>query len=415
MVAQIVGGAAVRARARAAVTAVPAIYALIQGTYQAYLDRQLVLDPDVLTFQALARNMTVHSVFGGVREPLWPVLLFLPIRLLGDHSALAIRLIGVLGFVFMILAFQVLVRELYGRSWSIVAAFLLAASPWLIYQSARGLREETSAALTLLFCLGLIKPGLAGRRIVMLFALAGLSGLLRWDAMTIMLPVLAIALVLYRPHPAAWISGPAFLVLLVGPLLLANYIETGDPLYHSNVHARFYRNVEFHDQPGFVTSAEMATNSYVGPPITWTQYVFGLHSNRELLSRAVHSMKNVPITVTEFALFYPNYEHPRDLFWAILRTPQVFLPYLIYILGLVGGISFFRTRAWPIPLILAGTVLLYSPIANLIDYRLVLTVLPLLVLCDMETVRVSEKYWGPRLRAIAAAYGGQRTGGRGAT
>jgi len=396
--------AKVRAAARAALPAVPAVYALLQGGYQAYVNRMGVLDPDVLEFQSIARGMTLFTVFGGKREPLWPVLFVLPVRLLGDQSPIAIRLIGVLGFVFMIVIFQLLAQELFGRTWSIIAAFALAASPWLIFQAARGLREETSTALTLLFCLGLIKPRLTGGRFVLLFALAGLTGLLRWDAMVMMLPVLLIALIRYRPHPAAWVLGPAVVVLMVGPLMLANYIQNGDPLYHSNFHARFYRNVEFHDQPGFPTLTQMLTDGYAtGPAITWTQYVLGLHSGGELLVRAVRSVGTIPVRVANLALFYPNYEHPRGLVATVLRAPQAFLPYLLWVLGVVGGVSLLRGRAWPIPLILGGVVLTYSPIAEFVDFRLVLTVLPLLVLCDLEAIRVTQRYWGPALRAVAAA------------
>jgi 4-amino-4-deoxy-L-arabinose transferase-like glycosyltransferase len=407
MFARITNSANVRAVARAAVLALPAGYALVEGTVQAYVSRHLSLDRDVLDFQSLAHNMTPYSVFGGVREPLWPVLFVLPVRLLGDHSAIAIRLIGVLGFVFMIVAFQLLARELFGRTLSIIAALVLAASPWLIYQAARGLREETSAGLTLLLCLWLIKPELTGRRIVLLFGLAGLTGLLRWDTMVIMLPVLAIALILRRPHPAAWVAGPAVLMLLVGPLLLGNYIRNGDPLFHSNIHARFFRNIEFHDRPGFPTSAQIAADSFVGPPITWTQYVFGLHSGRELLLRAVRSVDGIPVRVVNLALFYPN--PPASGFKEmLLRAPPALLPYLIWILGIAGGIALLRTRAWPVPLILAGTVLGYSPIAGLVDFRLALTVLPLLALCAIEGIRITETFWGPPIRGIVVALGEER-------
>jgi len=387
------------ARFRPVLIALPAVYALIRGADQAYLVRGRLLDPDVLTFQNLAAEMTPQSIFGGVREPLWPLLFVVPVRMLGANSEIAIRLIGVLGFVFMIVAFQLVVRELFGRAWSIVAALLLASSPWLIYQAARGLREETSAGLVLMFCLGLMRRPVTGHRVVLLFGLAGLTGLLRWDAMMVMLPVLALAMIILRPPPIAWTAGPALLALLVAPLLIGNYVQHGDPLYGSNILAKFFRNLEFHDQPGFVTSAEMATDSYAGPPITWTQYVFGLHSLGELFSRALHAYRGVPIESTMLALFYPHLGS-RPLLVVDLHTLEMLAAWLLWFPAVIGGISLLRTRAWPIPLMLGGTILAYSPIAELIDYRLVLVVIPLLAVCVIECIRLATTYWRPAIRLV---------------
>ncbi len=349
------------ARFRPVLIALPAVYALIRGADQAYLVRGRLLDPDVLTFQNLAAEMTPQSIFGGVREPLWPLLFVVPVRMLGANSEIAIRLIGVLGFVFMIVAFQLVVRELFGRAWSIVAALLLASSPWLIYQAARGLREETSAGLVLMFCLGLMRRPVTGHRVVLLFGLAGLTGLLRWDAMMVMLPVLALAMIILRPPPIAWTAVPALLALLVAPLL--------------------------------------ATDSYAGPPITWTQYVFGLHSLGELFSRALHAYRGVPIESTMLALFYPHLGS-RPLLVVDLHTLEMLAAWLLWFPAVIGGISLLRTRAWPIPLMLGGTILAYSPIAELIDYRLVLVVIPLLAVCVIECIRLATTYWRPAIRLV---------------
>jgi len=369
----------------------PAAVALTLGTSLAIALRDRVLDPDVLEFEAIARNMSLATVIGGAREPLWPVLFILPVRLLGDQSALAIRLIGVLAFVFMVVVFQHLVRELFGRRWSIVAALLMAATPWLLYQAVRGLREQTAAALVMLLVLAILPPKVTGRRIVILFALAGITGLLRWDAMVVMLPVLGLTLLIRRPRPLVWIAGPAVVALLVGPLLLVNYVDYGDAFVHSNIHARFYRNVEFHDQPGFVTSAQMKISSFSGPPITWTQYVFGLHSNAELARRAVTSFATIPLRLISEAIFISKaqYLFPSAVA-AILQAVAPFVSVVIWLAAVVGGLSLLRSRAWAVPVILGETILLYSPIANLIEYRLVLTALPLLGICVLQAIRISE-------------------------
>jgi 4-amino-4-deoxy-L-arabinose transferase-like glycosyltransferase len=348
--------------------------------------------------------VTPQTVFGGLREPLWPLLLVPAVRLLGSHSDIAIRMIGVLGFAFMVFAFQLLTRRLFGRTTGTVACVLLAACPWLVYQAARGLREETSAGLILVLCFALIVPKVGGRRFIALFALAGITGLLRWDAMVVMLPVIGLAMLIHRPPPVVWIAGPALLVLLVGPLLVANYFDHGDALYHSNIHARFFRNLEFHDQPGFPTSAEIAKFAFTGPPITWTQYVFGLHSPAVLAERAVRAFEIIPINVTTLAVFYGAQHEPLpgaiETAVGAVKTPVVLI---LWALAAAGGLFMIRTRAWSVPLILFGIILMYSPIAGLIDFRLVLTTLPLLAICAMDSLRASR--WVPILDRTRESFG----------
>ena len=369
------------------------------GSIGAVLARNTVLDPDVLEFQRLARDMTPQSVFGGVREPVWPLLLVPPVRLLGDHSPVAIRFAGVLGFVLLIVAFQLIVTRLFGRRWGIAAALVLAVTPWMVYQASRGLREQTSAGLILLLCLGLLPEKTSNRRLVGLFALAGLTGLLRWDAMVVMLPVLGLALLVRRPPPAVWILGPAVTVVIVAPLLVANYFEHGDAFYHSNIHARFFTNIEFHDQPGYPTSEELKTNSFAGPPTTWTHFVFALHSPPELARRAVRAFLIIPEDITSDAMLGTTYYHLPS---RVMVPLEPFVTYLAWALAVAGGCLLLRTRAWMVPVVLGAIVLVYSPIASLIDHRLVLPVYPLMAICVLEALRPER--WAPALRAARRRY-----------
>jgi len=381
--------------------AVPACLGAILGAAAVYIDRNQILDPDVAGFQQLARDMTLSNVFGGLREPLWPLLLVAPVHLFGSDSAIAIRFVGVLGFVWLIVASQLLIRQLFGSVWSLAGAAVLAVDPWLVFQSARGLREEAAAGMIMFVCFLLARPKPTSRRFLLLFGLAGITGLLRWDGMVVMLPVLGLALVRDRPSPLTWGLGPALVAVLVGPLLIANYVEYGDPLYHSNSHARFFRNIEFQGQPGFA-----------GPPITWTQYVFGLHSKTTLVERAVKSFETIPFTVVNLAVFTPN-AASGDSLWSFgakhvswlgprgIRVVELAVLSLIWALCALGGVVLLRTRAWAVPAILVETILLYSPIANLIDYRLVLTVFPLMLVSAIAAVhfslpRVAVSRWVPR-------------------
>ncbi len=390
----------------------PACLGTILGAATVYLDRNQVLENDVLNFQILARELTLSNVFGGGREPLWPLLLAAPVHLLGNDSAIAIRLIGVLGFVWLVVASQLLIRELFGSVWSLVGATVLAVDPWLVFESARGLREEATAGMILFVCFLLARRQPTNRSFLVLFGLAGITGLLRWDAMVVLLPVLGLALVRDRPSARTWVLGPALVAVLVGPLLIANYIEYGDPLYHSNIHAKFFRNIEFHGQPGFITSAEAARNGFAGPPITWTQYVFGLHSKPTLVQRAVKSFETIPFAVVNLAVFTPN-PPTGDSLWSFgakhlsglgprpIRVVELGVLSLIWVLSAFGGLLLLRTRAWAVPATLVEIILLYSPIASVIDYRLVLTVFPLLLVSAIAALhfsvpRLAASNWVPR-------------------
>lgn len=295
---------AMRNRLRAAAAVLPAIVALALGTVASYLLGSSRIDPDVIEYQALARNLTLQGILNGEREPIWPMMYYLPVHILGDQSWIAVRGIGVLGFVFMVIVFQALCSSLFGRIWGIGGALVLAASPWMVYQGTRGLREQTAAALVLLLCLALVQPSLTNKRFVALFALAGVAGLLRSDAMDVMLGALFVALLIRRPPLTVWLAGPATVVLLIGPLLIANYVETGDPFYHTNVLARFFRNIEFAGQPGFITPDEMKLNSFAGAPVTWMQYVFGMHTPAELVRRALFAYAIVPTHLAHLVLFF---------------------------------------------------------------------------------------------------------------
>src|SRR5260370_25942771 len=232
-------------RVQTMLAAVPGCLGAILGAAAVDIDRSQVLDPDVAGYQQLARDMTLCNVFGGLREPLWPLVLVAPAHLFGSDSAIAIRFVGVLGFVWLIVASQLLIRQLFGSVWSLAGAAVLAVDPWLVFQSARGLREEAAAGMIMFVCFLLARPKPTSRRFLLLFGLAGITGLLRWDGMVVMLPVLGLALVRDRPSPLTWVLGPALVAVLVGPLLIANYVQYGDALYHSNILARFFPNIEF--------------------------------------------------------------------------------------------------------------------------------------------------------------------------
>jgi hypothetical protein len=367
----------------------PATYAAVGGFGHLIDQRFAPLDPDVITYLEIAKHWTLRSFWGGFREPVWPALLAVPVQILGP-DAITPRVFGVLGFILLVAAFQVLVRRLYGSGWGLMAGMVLAASPWLIFNSARGLREETSAALVVLFAIGMLrKPWSTGPAVAMC-ALAGVAGMLRWDTVIIMLPTLLVAYVVRRPPAIAWLAGPIAFAIIVFPLLAGNYAQSGDPFYHSNIHARFFRNQEFKGQPGFPTVAEVQQNGFAGPPITWTQYLFGLHTPRQLAFRAIRGAEDIPLINGTLLWFYPESPQPPDGWptFRIFAETQFIAAWAMLLLAIVGFLSLLRTAAWPVALMLPLSMGVYMFIASLIDYRLVIPVLPLTLVADMEAIAI---------------------------
>jgi hypothetical protein len=370
--------------------ALPGAYALASGCKQLSEVRPIALDPDAITFLQLADGMTVSNVFNGWREPLWPALLVLPTRVLGVHPTM-VRLLGLAGFVLMVVAFQALVGRLYGRTWGIVGALVMAASPWLVYQSARGLREEASTGLVIAFVTAMI-AGVNGRRFVLLSAAAGLMALLRWDTVMLTVPTLMIAAIVYRPRVRHALQASAVFVILVAPMLIAAKIYYGTPLYFSStLTPTWFRNLEFAGKPGFITRAEFQQNGYGGKPITWIEYFTQVLTPTQSARRAIDGLTTIPLTSTECSLFFPAC--PRvDGHWptlALASSLATLLPWLGLVAGVVGAALLIRRRGtWPIPVVLALSILTFAPIAKLLDPRLTITSVPFLLIGVLECLHL---------------------------
>jgi hypothetical protein len=106
----------------------PGAYALATGLHRFSQVHGARLDPDAITYLRLAAHMTPATVLTGQKEPLWPALSAIPVSVVGAHPGV-IRLLGVAGFLLLVVAFQRLVALLYGRAWGIMAALLFAAAP----------------------------------------------------------------------------------------------------------------------------------------------------------------------------------------------------------------------------------------------------------------------------------------------
>jgi hypothetical protein len=374
-----------------ALACVPAVVAAAAGLRQWLSVREGPLTGDAVGYMDIATAWTPLDLVGGRREPVWPTLVALPVRLLGPEPDI-IRLLGVAGFVLLVMSFQLVARKLYGSLWAAAGALALAMSPWLIHQSARGYREETTAALVLLFALGVMSARSNPKRLPALAAGAALVGLLRFDTLLLTLPTLLVAFTLHRPPVRVWLASAVVFAALVSPILFGNWIRFGDPMYHVNFHARRFTNKEFRDQPGFPTSAELK-NLSDGPPTTWGAYLFELHTPTELATRTLSGVQHIGLRQARVLMFYPNLPEAR--------SPVSIVSALMALTGVLGGALLLRGAAWSFGLLMFLSLVEFAPIARLTDDRLALTFIPLLVLGYLQALVVLTRHARLRLLGLA--------------
>lgn len=382
------GGVLFHGLGRRLLVALPTVSAAVLGSLQWLSTRSLPLEPDTLHYMKLARSLELTNLTTMSREPLWPLLLSLPVHVVGPLPDIP-RLAGVVGFVALVLVFQLAAVRLIGFISGSAVALLLAFSPWLVYQSARGYREESSAALVLLICLLVSARHWSQMKALGIGFLIGATALLRWDTLTLVGPVLVVAVALKRiPGRYAAIAA-AISILMVTPLLVGNWMRFGDPMYFSNVHAAWFRNIEFRDQPGYPTSEELKSDAFAGSRITWGQYLFQLHSPLETLKRAAWGVAAIPYGTTSLALFRPlgRPVPPEQAFSSVSSFLRATLPGLVVLAGMIGGVLLLTGAYWPFGLVLFLAVVEFSPIAALFDPRLALSVVPFTLLGAAVTVR----------------------------
>lgn len=249
---------------------------------------------------------------------------------------------------------------------SLLSALLSALSPQFIFMSIRGLRFELYLIfISIFFALTLT---MKGEQKFYKFLTAGVIGgilnLIRSSTLSWLLLVLIVLTIRNK-----WLWWRALLIVLVStviliPHLIHNYkfAPEPDPFFTANIAGRFYRNLEFKDQPGFPTSEEFKRNSCTGEPITMFQYYFKLHTFSQLLQGSLLGFKRIFLTT-----------------YSILTLFSSKLLVLFYFSGLL---YFVWRGQWHIPAIM---LLMVAPLLYLasigIDWRLVATIAQFQYIC----------------------------------
>ena len=245
------------------------------------------MEPDAVTYMNLAMQMR-QPFDTEFREPLF-IWFVRALITLTYRSPLTLRLMTViLSLVVIALTYEV-ARRCWRSEWGVVAAAILAASPFLIMMSGRGLRTELYSIVLLGYLWVLFRKNQekSWKNVVLHGVMAGLNNLMIVSSLTYTVPLLVIKGIVTRwkiKHIAVAL-GISFVILF--PHLLNNRFNSRENewMFSNNIHARFYRNQEFKGQPGFPSVTDVSHDSYTGPHITTAQYIFGLHTLNEVIRR----------------------------------------------------------------------------------------------------------------------------------
>jgi 4-amino-4-deoxy-L-arabinose transferase-like glycosyltransferase len=259
--------------------------------------RYVALDPDAVGYLQIARELRLARPFDtDYREPAFIWLVRAATRLAGDQPT-TIRGVSVGASALTVGLTYWLAASQFGPAAGLAAAGILAVNRELTFQSVRGLKEEVFTVGLLgvvLLLFGTHRPNPVWRWL-MAGLVAGTMALVRLTGLlpaAVLLADRAFVEVLDRDPrwrrtllPAA--AAGLLLMGLVLPYLVQNARTAGDPFHSINANATWFRNIEFAGRPGFPSKEAVRQNAYTGPPVTSFEYVFGLHTAREILHRHV--------------------------------------------------------------------------------------------------------------------------------
>lgn len=324
------------------------------------------LDPDAAGYLEIAREgkglfQTSCDKAPYIREPLfiWTVRAAF---LSGSRDDTAIRFLSMVLSVLMIPTVFLTGRRWFGRVPALLAALACSLNPYFVSMSVRGLRMELYIICVLVFLYSLEwlkeKDAWSGVRSG---AAAGACVLARITSLSFTIPLTLYFGIRNKTRPLNLAIAIVVPFVMIAPHLVFNWRNTGDPMFSSNIHARFYRNREFAGQPGFPTKEEAAKDPYTGQSLSTLSYIFRLHSIPEVVSITSRGVFNI---------------FGKYTLYGLLGGSKIL--FLFYVFGFLATL-FSRRWEWVL-----AALILEAPSAFLagqgLDWRLTFHAAPLLYL-----------------------------------
>lgn len=320
-----------------------AVAAMMFLAASARLDRLLelqfqTLENDPKGFLAIARSMR-WFYDSGMREPLFIFFAKLGLLLFGN-DAIALRLVSFIFSVLLVPVVYLVGKQIQSPLVGLIAATIIATSPNWVLRSGQGYRLELFKISLLLLAGSILTSREIGsrRHAVTLGLLSATVCLVRSTSLWFCLVGAAYGIFRRGWCTKAFLLTAAITIIPIIPYWSYSAVKFGDPFYAVNVHAKWYRNQEFKDQPGMLTSQQLSQQPYGGPDVTPLEYFFEMHSISELAKRTFKEFYT--IFVGDFLYEIICAENRLLYWWALLSlvttalTSRWFLlPWMIMIIG----------------------------------------------------------------------------------
>jgi hypothetical protein len=251
------------------------------------------LDPDAGDYRNHAVIMRLFSDTGffsarfSFREPGYILVLHWFTQLFGSADFM-VRLLTVILSTAAVWAVMRVTRALWGEVAGQAAGLLLALNVPLINEAPRGLRLELEILLCMAFFgIAFVRPWKRWPVATVAMALMGAALVVTRSTYVPVVIVLGTYAVYRRAGLKAAMGGALILAAVVAagvvPHRYSMYKLHGDPYWDTSLYARWNANFEFAGKPGWPTWAALQSDPFQGPPITYGEFMFGLHTKQELV------------------------------------------------------------------------------------------------------------------------------------
>jgi 4-amino-4-deoxy-L-arabinose transferase-like glycosyltransferase len=319
------------------------------------------LDPDAITYRAIAlKSSSFYD--SNIREPLFVFLIKIYTRLFGTEYVI-LRYLTVFLSILSILLIYKAGKELFDSELiGLLSAFFTGVNSYLIFMSVRLLRLELFIiTMLLLFYILFIYSEKNNIRYFLMGILGGLVCLTRITSFAFVIPFI---IFIYWRDKLSYVK-MIIPVLIINVMVIPHFINNkktfGSYTHSVDIHAKWYRNQEFKNKPGFPTSKELEKNSYTGRPITSLEYIFGMHSIMTVVKRSIKGFGKI---------FFGSY---RKHFFSANDLLKLFL-FGGYILILFTKYRFL----WGVMILLIGPTFFLAGTLNM-DPRLIAHIYPFMI------------------------------------
>jgi hypothetical protein len=256
-------------------------------------------NPDAFGYVDLAGQMSWLDPWrASAREPLWIAFVKVTTGPFG-YTVEALQSVTFLMSVVALIACVWALWQIGCRGWVLVAGTAaIALSERLINTAGQGTRE-TMAVLA-----AAVAVGLAARWPKWLPVLAALTLAVRWELGVSLMGLSALLILVGGVPWRRFVLGMGLAAVLMGPFIVHNAREYDDPLFHTDIHATFYANLERTDgvvvtepllPPEERIRPEIRVPMYRAPLISWGQFVADVVGPGDVAKREAKAAIVLPV------------------------------------------------------------------------------------------------------------------------